>query len=370
MPSLPRSVKIGEDERGGWTSERPRRPGEAERPPRPADVSVRGRVLAPAEALRYAPGSLLVVVSPDPAAAEAFCGRVLAEPGALLAMGKVRELLAGRVGAGEVEAKAHALVDTAAGKRLAEGQTVVIALEGLDPEAREHYVRMAAAHGRPRHLILLEAAKDQVAEDDRAALAELRTTLDAGGLGQEGFVDVAAAGRPHRRRAAADRVRPPAARRLRPRRQPAAIAASARRPGMNRYSPPRVRTNGPCGARKNGGSPWIVILPGASPPIRKSRSWPRRNTLPSLSHWIWTRLELAREARQEAHEEQPAVGPVVLEHPVGQRRAVRHAAPDHPVAEAEQGGRRPSASRGFARRMCEPSGQRRPSGSAPRSGSR
>ena len=113
---------------------------------------------------------------------------MLAEPGALLAMGKVRAMLAGRVGADEVEGKASALVDTAAAKRLGEGQTVVIALDGLDPEARERYVRMAAAHGRPRHLILLDAAKEKVAEEDREALGELRTTLDAGGLGQEGFV--------------------------------------------------------------------------------------------------------------------------------------------------------------------------------------
>ena len=115
MPSAPRSVKIGEDERGGWTSDRPRRPGEPERPARPADVSVRGRVLAPSDALRYMPGSLLLIVSPEAGAAEAFAGRVLAEPGALLAMGKVRALLAGRVGEDEVEAKALQLVDTAAG---------------------------------------------------------------------------------------------------------------------------------------------------------------------------------------------------------------------------------------------------------------
>jgi predicted kinase len=188
MPSAPRSVKIGEQERSGWSSERPRRPGEAERPPRQADVSVRGRVLAPAEMLRYAPGSLLLVVSPDPAGAEAFCARVLAEPGALLTMDKVRGLIAGRVAAEEVDSKARTLLDTAAGKRLADGQTVVIALEGLEPEEREHYVRMAAAHGRPRHLILLEIAKEKVAEEDRAVLSELRTALDAGGLGQEGFV--------------------------------------------------------------------------------------------------------------------------------------------------------------------------------------
>jgi hypothetical protein len=30
----PRSVKISDDERGGWSSERPRRPGEPERPRR------------------------------------------------------------------------------------------------------------------------------------------------------------------------------------------------------------------------------------------------------------------------------------------------------------------------------------------------
>ena len=65
MSSGPRSVKIGDNERGGWSSERPRRPGEAERPPRQADVSVRGRVLSPSDALRYSPGSLLLVACAD-----------------------------------------------------------------------------------------------------------------------------------------------------------------------------------------------------------------------------------------------------------------------------------------------------------------
>jgi len=188
MPPPPRSVKISEDERSGWSSERPRRPGEPARPPRPVDVSVRGRVLAPAESLRYAPGSLLLVASADAATRDAFCERVIPEPGSLLSTGKVLGLLAGRVPAEEMDAKARALLDAAAAKRLGEGQTVVIALDGLDPGEREHYVRMAVAHGRPRHLILVEAGKDKVAEEDRAALSELRTALDAGGLGQEGFV--------------------------------------------------------------------------------------------------------------------------------------------------------------------------------------
>jgi hypothetical protein len=188
MPSPPRSVKISEDERGGWSSERPRRPGEPVRPPRPVDVSVRGRVLAPAESLRYAPGSLLLVVSAHAPTRDAFCERVISEPGSLLSMGKVRGLLEGRVPAAEIDDKARALLDTAVAKRLAEGQTVVLALEGLGPGEREHYVRMAAARGRPRHLILVEAGKDNVPDEDRATLSELRTTLDAGGLGQEGFV--------------------------------------------------------------------------------------------------------------------------------------------------------------------------------------
>jgi hypothetical protein len=188
MTSGPRSVKIGENERGGWSSERPRKPGEAERPPREADVSVRGRVLSPSEVLRYSPGSLLLVACADAATRDAFCARVITEPGALLSLGKVRGLLHGRVTAGELEQKAQALLDAAARKRLAEGHTVVIALEGLDPGERERYVRMAAAANRPRHLILVEAGKDKVAEEQRAALGELRTKLDAGGLGLEGFV--------------------------------------------------------------------------------------------------------------------------------------------------------------------------------------
>jgi hypothetical protein len=188
MTTGPRSVKIGENERSGWSSERPRKPGEAERPPRQADVSVRGRVLAPSDSLRYSPGSLLLIACADPATRDAFAARVIADAGALLSLGKVRGLLEGRVGDDVIDEKTQVLLDAAAKKRLADGHTVVIALEGLDAAEREYYVRMAHAFNRPRHLVLVEAGKDKVADEDRAALGELRTTLDAGGLGQEGFV--------------------------------------------------------------------------------------------------------------------------------------------------------------------------------------
>ena len=64
---------------------------------------------------------------------------------------------------------------------------MVIGANGLEPAERERYVRMAAQFKRPRHLILVETATGQDAEDDRAALNELRRALDAGELGAEGF---------------------------------------------------------------------------------------------------------------------------------------------------------------------------------------
>jgi hypothetical protein len=187
MSSSPRSVKISDNERGGWTSERPRRPGEAERPPRPPNVSVRGRVLAPSDRIRYSPGSMLLVACANRDARERFCARVLEDQSTLLSMQKVRGLLAGRVPEAEIEAKAQTLLDAAATKRIAAGQTVVIALETLDPAEREHYVQMAAAQRRARHLVLVEVPKDEVAEADQQAVTDLRNALEAGELGAEGF---------------------------------------------------------------------------------------------------------------------------------------------------------------------------------------
>ena len=188
MSSQPRSIKIGDNERGGWSSDRPRRAGEAERPPRKLDVSVRGRVLSPTDRMRYNPGSLLVIVCADRVLRDRFTKRVIEEQSAVLSLDKVRTLLQGKVQAAELDAKAQALLDAAATKRFASGQTVVIPLEGLSAQERDHYVRLAAPHRRARHLVLVEAGKDTVAEEDKAALSELRTALDQGDLGQEGFM--------------------------------------------------------------------------------------------------------------------------------------------------------------------------------------
>ena len=186
MASRPpaRSVKISEDERTGWSSDRPRRDGA---PPRPADLTVHCRVLSPADRLRYSPGSLLIVASASAAERDAFLNRLIEDRACLLSVGKVRALLAGRVAEEDVDARAAELLTAAVAKRLENKETVVLAADGLQADEREPFVRMAAALKRPRHLILLEIARDQVQEEDLVALNELRRALDAGELGAEGF---------------------------------------------------------------------------------------------------------------------------------------------------------------------------------------
>jgi predicted kinase len=186
MASRPpaRSVKISDDERTGWCSDRPRRDGAPQRPP---DLTVHCRVLAPADRLRYSPGSLLIVVSASPAERDRFLERLIEDRASLLSLGKVRALLEGRVAAEELESRAAELLAAAVAKRLENRETVVLALDGLGASDREAFVRVAAAHKRPRHLILIETTRDQVQEQDAAALNELRRALDAGELGAEGF---------------------------------------------------------------------------------------------------------------------------------------------------------------------------------------
>ena len=182
--SKPRSVKIGDDERLGWSSERPRREGARERP---ADISTRNRVLRPSEELLYSPGSLVVVVSSAPAEAEAFVNRLVQSKGALFSMNKVRSLLEGRVGEAELDARAQELLTGAVAKRLESGETVVVVTESLDADEREPFVRLASAAGRPRHLILFEPAGVELDDEGKAALTDLRRRLTASELGQEGF---------------------------------------------------------------------------------------------------------------------------------------------------------------------------------------
>src|SRR5689334_9619959 len=105
MSSQPsqRSVKIAADERTGWSSDRPRRDGAVRR----ANLFVHCRVLAPGERLRYSPGSLLVVACASAAERDAFLARVIEDRAAVLTLGKVRDLLSGRVADEELEGRAQ-----------------------------------------------------------------------------------------------------------------------------------------------------------------------------------------------------------------------------------------------------------------------
>ncbi len=179
-----RSVKIGVDERTGWSSDRPRRDGAPERPP---NLSVHCSVLKPIDRLRYSPGSLLVVVSASASERDAFVKRLIEDRASLLSLAKVRGLLAGKVAAAEIDERAQELLAAAVAKRLQNKDTVVLAADGLAGDEREPFVRIAAALRRPRHLILLETTRDQVAEEDLLTLNALRRALDAGELGEEGF---------------------------------------------------------------------------------------------------------------------------------------------------------------------------------------
>ena len=122
-------------------------------------------------------------------------------------------------------------------------------------------------------------------------------------------------------RRASDRVprSPRAAHDLSPPAPPAPI------PGTKRYAPPRVVTNGPCGPRKNGGSPSTVILPvPCGSPMRKSLSWPRWKTLPSLSHCAWMPSNWREMLALKQTKIRPRSTRVVLARP--RRRAARRRA--------------------------------------------
>jgi hypothetical protein len=186
MASRPpgRSVKIGEDERTGFSSDRPRRDEGRVRPP---DLRVNCRVLAPTDRLRYSPGSLLLVACASSAQLEAFLERLIEDRASLLSRAKVLTLLAGRVNQEEISERADELLRLTAAKRLENRETVVLALGDMSASARAPFLAMAAAHRRPRHLILLEVPRELVDDEARGELNELRRALDAGELGAEGI---------------------------------------------------------------------------------------------------------------------------------------------------------------------------------------
>ena len=137
--------------------------------------------------MRYSPGSLLMVVGASEQDRESFADRAIEQKGAILTPGKVRTLLEGRVPDEELDAKASEVLLAAAAKRFDANESTVVVTNGLDPEERERFARLASKNKRPRHLILVETAREKVSEDDLGPVNETRRRLDAGELGAEGF---------------------------------------------------------------------------------------------------------------------------------------------------------------------------------------
>ena len=115
-----------------------------------------------------------------------------------------------------------------------------------------------------------------VADSTRAALRRRRTTSSRSASSRS----AAAAPRSSCGRCRRSRTRQSTA--AEPQRRPLTL-------GRYRYSPPRSVTNRGCGLRKNGGVPWIVILPAVpcGSPTRKSLSGPRPNGSPSSIQSAW-----------------------------------------------------------------------------------
>ncbi len=105
----------------------------------------------------------------------------------MLSLRKVKALLQGRVSEEELDARARELLASACRNGSRAARRSCSQREGFTPEEREPFLRAAAAQRRPRHLILIETARENVAEEELAPLNELRRALDAGELGNEGI---------------------------------------------------------------------------------------------------------------------------------------------------------------------------------------
>jgi hypothetical protein len=187
-----RSVKIGADERTGWSSERPERkssgPG---RPPRPA-----GRALnvAASDTLSFPAGSLVVFTGADVVTIHRLVARMLPRP-ALVSYDPLARAVAEKVPAEQVEEVTLRLVSKRVAERQAEGQATVIATSDLSAELRRKLAALAERRAGS-HLVVLDSGRKAVDDDER--FEELRAVVTgarSGEIGSEGFSTAMVLGR-------------------------------------------------------------------------------------------------------------------------------------------------------------------------------
>jgi hypothetical protein len=187
-----RSVKIGADERTGWSSERPQRktsgPG---RPPKPA-----GRALAVAasDTLSFPSGSLVIFTGADPVTVHRLVARLLPRE-TLISYDALARAVAEKVPAEQVGEVTLRLVAKRVAERQAEGQATVIETGDLSAELRSALAALADRRAGA-HLVALDSGRKAVGDDERfEALRAVTAAARSGAIGAEGFSTATVLGR-------------------------------------------------------------------------------------------------------------------------------------------------------------------------------
>ena len=187
-----RSVKIGADERTGWSSERPRRASSGSgRPPRPA-----GRALpVPAsDTLTFPSGGVVVFTGADAPAIHRLVARLLPRP-ALISYDVLARAVAEKVPSEQVGEVTLRLVGKRIAERQAEGQATVIETGELSAELRSGLAALADRRAGA-HLVVLDSGRKAVGDEERfEALRAIGTGARSGEFGAEGFSTAMVLGR-------------------------------------------------------------------------------------------------------------------------------------------------------------------------------
>jgi hypothetical protein len=187
-----RSVKIGADERTGWSSERPQRASSGRgRPPRPAG---RALAVAPSDTLSFPSGSLVVFTGADAVTVHRLVARLLPRP-ALISYDTLARAVAEKVPSEQVGEVTLRLVAKRVAERQAEGQATVVETADLSTELRTALAALADRRAGS-HLVVLDSGRKAVGDDERfEALRAVVAGARSGEIGAEGFATAMVLGR-------------------------------------------------------------------------------------------------------------------------------------------------------------------------------